>query len=380
MKLCIVSHSVIKGDGQGRANYEIVWEAIRRGHQVTLIASRIAPDLQQNNQVIWIENSVAGVPTALLREIVFSLTSSRWLKKHRHKFDLIQVYGCATSVPGDINTAQFVHSGWLKSPVHISRQRRDLFGIYQWLYTILNAHWEKRAFAQARVVIAVSKRVEQELQEVGVPQDRIKMIFNGVDVAEFAPEVVHRATWNLPEEVPLALFVGDLRTNRKNLDTVLHALAKVPNLQLAVVGSTEGSPYPQLAKALKIEHRVHFLGYRLDVAEIMKAVNLFVFPSRYEPFGMVVSEAMATGLPVITCKTTGAAEIMTPKTGIVLPDSESVQALAEALSRLANNPNQRREMGKAGRAIAEQHSWHSKAQQYVDLFETVAKADQPILT
>ena len=167
--------------------------------------------------------------------------------------------------------------------------------------------------------------------------------------------------------------MGDITTNRKNLDTVLQALVRVPQLHLAVVGTTEKSPYLKMAAQLKLDKRVHFLGYRRDIAEIMKTVDLFVFPSRYEPFGMVVSEAMASGLPVITAATTGAAEIVTPDCGIVLNDSEDIPALVEALILLSGDRNLRIQMGQAGRAIAEQHSWSSKARRYIDLFEEMSK-------
>ena len=55
MKLCIVTHKVKKGDGQGRVNYEVAKEAIRRGHHLTLLASEIAPELQQSSQVDWVK-------------------------------------------------------------------------------------------------------------------------------------------------------------------------------------------------------------------------------------------------------------------------------------------------------------------------------------
>ena len=373
MKLCIVTPSVIKGDGQGRANYEIVWEAIRRGHHVTLLASRVAPELQQSSQVNWICITVKELPTELLRNLVFAWRSADWLRKHRLEFDLVQVYGAITWAPGDVNTVQFVHSAWLRSPVHVSRIRRDYYGAYQWLYTALNARWEKEAFLKAKVVVAVSDKVRKELVDIGVPKECIRVIFNGVDVDEFSPGYAERRKWGLPEQVTLALFGGDIRINRKNLDTVLHALVQVTELHLAVVGATEGSPYPQLAAKLELGERVHFLGYRHDVSEIMRAADLFVFPSRYEPFGMVVIEAMASGLPVITATTTGAAEVVTPACGVVLPDSEDTQALVEALNTLKSDRERRNQMGQAGRAIAEQHSWASKAQSYVDLFEELSK-------
>jgi len=371
MRLCIVTHNIIKGDGQGRANYEIVLEAIRRGYHVTLVAINVSPELQQNSQVKWIPISVKGFPTALLSNLVFTWQSRHWLQQHHHEFDLLQVYGCVTDYPADINTFQFVHSGWLRSPAHTWRLQKNLYGAYQWLFTALNAHWEKKACQISKILVAVSEGIKQELIDIGVDQKKIRVILNGVDVEEFVPEVRERSQFSLPEQVTLALFAGDIRTNRKNLDTVLHGLVHVPDLHLAVVGNVTKSPYPQLASQLGLSERVHFLGYRRDIAEIMKAVDFFVFPSRYEPFGMVVSEAMATGLPVITTAISGVAEIVTPESGVVLNDSEDVIALTDAMAKLASDRDLRLQMGQVARAIAEQHTWKSKAKIYVDLFEEV---------
>jgi glycosyltransferase involved in cell wall biosynthesis len=370
MKLCIVTPNVIKGDGQGRANYEITWEALRRGHHVTLVASNVAPDLQQHPQLRWISIQAKELPTQLLKSRISYLKSAAWLRQHQQEFDLIQVYGAITSIPGNINTIQFVHSAWLRSPAHISRTQRNLYGAYQWLYSALNSHWEKQVLPQAETVIAVSEKIKTELIElIGLPAAKIPVILNGVDLKEFFPGVSDRRIWGLPEQGAIALFVGDIRLNRKNLDSVLSALTAVPNLHLAVVGATERSLYPQMAASLGLEHRVHFLGYRRDVAEIMRAVDFFVFPSRYEACTLALLEALASGLPVITATSAGGSEVVTPDCGIVLSDSEDIVGLTTAMQHFTSNEHLRHQMGKAARQVAEQHSWTSKAQQYVDLFE-----------
>ena len=374
MKLGIVTHSVMKGEGQGRVNYEVAREAIRRGHHLALLASRIAPELQQSDQVDWIYVPVKGWPTAFLRNLVFSWRSANWLRKHRCELDLVKVNGAITKAPGDINAVHFVHSSWLRSPAHISRVRRDWYGAYQWLFTALNARWEKQAFRQAKCLVAVSDKVKEELTDIGVPKESIRVITNGVDLQEFSPGIADRKKLNLPEGVPIALFAGDIRTPRKNLDTVLNALVQVPELHLAIVGTTEGSPYLQLAERLGLSERVHFLGYRRDVSKLMRAVNLFVFPSRYEACTLALLEAMASGLPVISATSTGGAELVTSDCGIVLSDSEDISALVQALSILKSNPEQRARMGKASRVTAEQHSWASKAESYVNLFEEMVKS------
>jgi glycosyltransferase involved in cell wall biosynthesis len=373
MKLCIVSRSLIKGDGQSQVNYEIVREALRRGHHVTILASKVASELQQSALINWVNIFVDRWSTELLKGMAFSWQSATWLRQHRQDFDVVKVNGANTSGPADVNAVHFVHSSWLRSPVHPFQLHRDIYGSYQWVYTAINAHWEKKIFRQAKIIVAVSEKIKQELVSIGIPQEQIQVILNGVDLKEFSLGSRDRSPLNLPEDKTLALFVGDIRNPRKNLDTVLCALVQVPELHLVVVGAVEGSPYPQLAVNLGLDQRVHFLGYRLDVFKIMNAVDIFVLPSRYEPFGMVVTEAMASGLPVIISASTGAAEIVTSECGVVLSDSENVQALAEALAKLANNRYLRNQMGKTARAIAEQHSWTSKAQSYVDLFEELIK-------
>jgi len=382
VKLCIVTHSLIKGDGQGRVNYEVACEAIRRGHHVTVLASKIAPELEKNSYINWVPIS-AKVPTELMRNMVFAYKSTSWLRKHRNQLDLIKVNGAITWAKSDANAVHFVHNSWLKfSKLEATPSNKktilnpyiSLYNSYQWLYTKLNASWEKEAFENTKIVVAVSDKVAKDLQEIGVPQDAIKVISNGVDVEEFSPgSSVSRQTWNLPDGVPLAMFVGDIRLPRKNLDTVLKALVEVPNLHLAVVGVTDGSPYPQLAKSLGLNDRVHFLGFRRDVPSLMKAVDFFVFPSRYEPFGLVITEAMATGLPVITASCTGAAPLITPEAGIVLPNPDDRKAIASAMQKLSINPDLRIKMGRAAREIALQNTWKNMAQQYVDLFEEMKK-------
>lgn len=88
----------------------------------------------------------------------------------------------------------------------------------------------------------------------------------------------------------------------------------------------------------------------------MQPVDLFVLPSRYEPFSPVVIEAMASGLLVITTTTTGGAELVTLECGVVLPDSDDTSALAQALKMLTSDREGRKQMGKVARATAEQYS------------------------
>jgi glycosyltransferase involved in cell wall biosynthesis len=373
MKIGIITRSIMKGDGQSRVNYEIAWEAIRRGHDVTMLASSVDLELQQSNQAQWINIQVKNWPTQILAGLAFSWQCARWLNQHRSSLDVLMVNGANTNELSDVNAVHFVHTSWLQSSVHPWWLHRNLYGAYQWLFSTLNAYWEKEAFRKAKIVVAVSEKVKQELVNIGVPSDKVKVIFNGVDLDEFSPGLRDRQKLDLPEGVTLALFVGDILTSRKNLDSILKALVNVPNLHLAVAGKVEGSSFPQFADSLNLTQRVYFLGFRRDISEIMKATDFFVFPSRYEACTLVLLEAIASGLPVITASTAGGAEVITPSCGIVLSDSEDTQALTEALTQLTRDRNLRIQMGQAARAIAERHSWKSISQKYVEIFEELNK-------
>jgi glycosyltransferase involved in cell wall biosynthesis len=372
LKLAIITHRLTQRDGQGRVNYEVVTEAINRNHQVYVLATEIDPIIK--TKVSWIEIPVKGFPTEFIRNLVFSQRSSEWLEKNPAVIDLVIANGTITKAKAAVNIVHFIHNSWLRSPYHIFRSRKDLYGLYQWFYTASNASWEQTTFNQAEALIAISQKIATELEGMNIHRDKIKVIPNGTDITEFCPGLQPRQQWDLPENVPLALFAGDIRFSRKNLDTVLKALCQVPDLHLAVAGITEGSPYLKMAESLGLSNRVHFLGLRQDVPQLMKAVDFLVFPSRYEPFGLVVIEALATGLPVITATTTGASSLVTPLAGIVLSDPDEVSGLATAMGKLADHPQLRVSMGEAARAIAEKHTWSQMAQTYLDLLENIITA------
>ncbi len=367
MNICIVTTFVKKGDGQGRANYEVVKEALRRGYTVSIVAREVAEELQ--DKVEWYQIDVAKWPSELLKEAAFSREATKWVKSNRSRFDIVQVYGAICQAPSTFNTLQYVHDGWLKSVAHPSKVRSDMMGKYQLMYSKTNAKLEKDALSKAERYIAVSEQIKDEVCAIGFPAERIEVILNGVDPSEFYPGVGDRKSLGLPTAGVLGAFVGDIRSNRKNLDSVLKAMVDVPHFQLAVCGSLEGSPYPALAEELGIADRTHFLGFRRDVADILRGCDLFVFPSRYEACTLALLEAMGTGLPVITARATGGSEIVSSEAGFVLEDTEDIAALTKALRTLVEDESLRRSMGERALEISKMHSWKSKAEEYINLFE-----------
>jgi glycosyltransferase involved in cell wall biosynthesis len=365
----LVTNVVRKGDGQGRVNFEIVREALRQDWQVVLVATEIAAELENDSRVTWNRVSVRGIPSYLLRERVFALRSARALKRCR--IGPLLSNGCITTVPADVNACHFVHSAWLASPLHPGKIRGGMHGAYHRLYSSVNARAEKGAYLAAGGVVSVSEQVRSELAAIGIPPARITTIPNGVDTDEFQPGPGDRARFGLPEGVSLALFAGDLRSPRKNLDTVLRALARVPALHLAVAGWLETSPYPAMAAAMGLSERVHFLGNVREMPVLMRSCDVFAFPSRYEACSLVMLEAMAAGLPVITTRKTGGSELVPPEGGFLMRDPDDEAGLVEILVRAASDRQGLAEMRAVSRSKALSLRWDEMGRKYLKLLESV---------
>lgn len=374
MKICFVTHKVKKGDGQGRVNYEVITEALRQGHEIIVISSELSEDLRSDPRVEWVQIHVRRVPTFLLRYQAFAIWSAISLWIRRSRIDLVVVNGFITYAGSDINCIHFVHSAWVKSKYHPFRERKTIHSLYQLVYNSLNAFLERIFLRRTRHIIAVSEQVKQELvQDAGIAADRITVVPNGVDLNEFYPRSVNRADFQLEENRIYALFAGDLKSKRKNLDTVLKALAEVPDIHLLVLGDVDKSPYPKLAEQLGLNERVVFLGYRKDIADIMSLSDLFIFPSRYEPFSLVILEAMATGLPVITSSRCGVVELLSEDAAVVMDDPEDTQALVSALRELVNNHERIQLMAQKAREDAGRNSWGRMSIQYLSLFQETSR-------
>lgn len=375
MKVALVTHVLRYNDGQGRVNYEIARAALDKNIPVTLIASHVAPELLAYPNAKWVRVQIGRWwPTALLRHQIFALKSALWLHTHRNAYDVLHVNGFITWRSADVNTAHFVHGGWLRSVHYPFALTRGVRSAYQVVYTRVNAWLERWAYRHSRVNVAVSHKVADELRAIGVaPSKRVEVIHNGVDTRGFAFARGDRARFRLPSDAFVLLFAGDLRSPRKNLDTVLAALERLPaHVHIAVAGIVTGSRYPDAARARGVDSRVHFLGLVKEMPVLMHSVDAFVFPSRYEAMSLSLLEAMAAGLPVVTASTAGGAEIITPSCGIVLDDPDDAEALAAALAGLAASVDARKAMGVAAQQLATGFGWSRMAARYVALYRELA--------
>ena len=119
--------------------------------------------------------------------------------------------------------------------------------------------------------------------------------------------------------------------------------------------------------------RCHFLGFfRLDILPALyRSADFFVFPSRYEVCSLVLLQAAGTGLPIITVRTAGGAEMLAPDAALIGDDPEDIDWLATAMMRLQKEPEMAKRLGETARTVAERHSWAGATDRYLEMFETI---------
>ncbi len=220
-------------------------------------------------------------------------------------------------------------------------------------------------------VIALTNIESQNLERLGVDASRIRVIPNGVDLKEFEglparPE---------PRDEFALLFVGRCYPKQKGLEHLISALELVLSkwkVHLTIVGEDWGGmgTLKALAKALGVEKHVTFTGAlpRHEVIKAFASADAFVLPSLFEPFGIVLLEAMAAGLPVVASRVGGIVEVVSDgKTGLLVPPGDP-RSLANALGNLISDSNLRRRLGSAGRTKAAGYSWEGILPQILEVY------------
>ncbi|MBK6688098.1 MAG: glycosyltransferase family 4 protein [Deltaproteobacteria bacterium] len=183
---------------------------------------------------------------------------------------------------------------------------------------------EAEKLAQARRILALSNQTAATLREHHhLPSEKIAVVRNGVDLDHFQPTPLPRG------EPPTLAFIGS-GFARKGLGPLLEALALGPKARLVVAGEDrDAARYAAQARRLGVE--LQLIGYQPDIRPVLAAADLVVVPSLYDPYGLTVLEALASGRAVVTTKTTGAHEI-SPFPELVV-DAPTPTLLAQAINR-----------------------------------------------
>ena len=218
----------------------------------------------------------------------------------------------------------------------------------------------KTCFVMADMIAACSDGVKRHLVAQGVPADRIRVIYNGIDMAglqHLRPLADVRADLGLTDGQPVIGVAAHL-TPKKGQRYVIEATALLkesrPDLLCYLIG--EGGQREELeglAQELGVGDRVRFLGFRHDAVDLMQAIDVMVLPSvAKEGLGVCLIEASALGKPVIGSDAPGIDEaIARDETGLLVEPGRA-DALAAAIGRLLSDADLRQRMGEAGRARA----------------------------
>ncbi len=361
MKLALVVHHARPTGGQDRYVLELA-RGLATRHEVHLVA--VGAEGLEGTSVQIHALPIADRPVLFLQPR-FARAAAAALARDR--FDLVHaVGGC---LPGaGIVTAQYVHAAWraARRRYQVRESPTPLHALYHRLVTRQAEAYDRRAYGHAalRRVIAVSRHTRDELaRHYGVAAERVSVVPNGVDPATFdrrrwpAARAELRRSLGLLDDAVVALLIGTYA--RKGLDTAIAALARASDaVHLAVAGTGDAGWARGVAGACGFGARLHLLGPRRDVAALCAGADLFVLPTRYEPFGMVIAEAMAASLPVVVAGCAGAAEYLRHgENGFVVDAADDVAGFAAAIRAILADRARAETIGRAARATAAALAW-----------------------
>jgi glycosyltransferase involved in cell wall biosynthesis len=212
-------------------------------------------------------------------------------------------------------------------------------------------------------IVTVSESARRMVaRSSGVSPERVTNIPNGIETEAFQKEIDRkrkRAEIGVDESVRLIGIVARL-SPEKDHETLFEAFSQLSGefgeVHLVVVGGGElQEQLSAAARRLAIESRVHFLGYRSDVAELLAIFDCFVLSSRSEGLSITLLEAMAAGLPIVATDVGGNGEVIqNEETGLLVPPAQPSR-LAAALKRMLTDGEAARRMGERGSARVREH-------------------------
>lgn len=246
-------------------------------------------------------------------------------------------------------------------------------GLLRWA-SLANDAWTRRFIRKADRILCVSRFIQADLVRRGFPQDRLRVVPNGIDAAAARREA---DTGTVPPALQGKRYVcavGRL-VPIKAFDVAIQALASLPSdVHLAICG--EGPERARLARAARandVGDRVHLLGWvpEADKLRLVREAIAFAHPARFEAFGLAPLEAMALGTPVVAARVGGLVEVVEGAGALVEPDAPD--ELASALESWMN-PRLREASGRACQRRAEAYDWDVAAQSLEAVYDELAHA------
>ncbi len=365
-----------RGGSEARTGH-LVDALLAEGHEVHLVGARIRGSW--DSRVVLHCMHVAEHPRWV--EIVAFIAGTRRLIA-RERFDVVHNQ-IRPFLPGVVTVGGGCHRFYLERVLPREQGR-----LAAWAKRCTPLHQillglERRYYrAEATTWVIANSRLNRDgiLAYYPLPRSRICVVYNGVDSERFAPEnatrfrVEVRRTLELTDEDLGLLFVGT-NFSRKGLDLLLEALILAGEagnrFRLIILGGRASPRWRRRVAAIGLTGRVRFVDSVADPERYYGAADIFVLPTHFDPFANATLEAMAAGLPVVTTRMNGVAEILTPGTdGYVLDEPPSAPGLAKLLAELAD-ADVRRAMGQAARGTALGFPWRATALATLDTYHAM---------
>lgn len=237
----------------------------------------------------------------------------------------------------------------------------------------LGGYYDLKYYKNCDFLIGNTPKLLDFFEEQNFPRERSKYLWNFVKDKSDAP-AFSRAQFQTPENVPLIIALGRYHDD-KGFDVLIKAMAQVPKAHLWLAGQgPEETLYRNLIQEYQVGDRVHLLPWQTDVAPLFKAGDVFVCPSRIEPFGNILVEAWMYGLPVVSINSDGPRQTITHEKDGLLVDLEDVTGLASAINRVVQDKDLAKSMIEAGFVqIQEKYNKNAVISAYLAYFDEILK-------
>ena len=377
--------------GTGSYVYYLSNELMKNGYNATIVTgSNQNVDMQVNRQLKVYFQKIPKVP--IVKSFMLAGASYRKLNSLGSATNIDITHPQLPLTPSFAVPPRFgktlvctVHSTWkgeaeaIRGEPYSRLNANEKFLVsFNWFLRFFEVGMIKRA----NRVIAVSDFTRRELRKYyNIPENRIRVIHNGVDTHKFQPATDKRkvkAELGLnPDDIAI-LSVGRLYA-RKGLFTLIEAMTpvvkKFKNTKFVISGKGQSDEMAKLnahAEQLGVKDNIIFTGYYPDkkLPKLYQAADVFAFSTFYEHHPFAVLEALATGLPVVTTTVGGIAETIKTGTNGLLVKPFSSRQFSDAILYLLEHPEEAKEMGvKARKTIVDEYDWSIVVKQAMRVYE-----------
>jgi glycosyltransferase involved in cell wall biosynthesis len=223
-------------------------------------------------------------------------------------------------------------------------------------YPIGKSRMARARYKAAARIIAISRWVERQLADSGVPREQMAVVYEGVEIPQLPTTETRersRSRWNISPDAPLFGNIGVLLPD-KGQEWLIRALAAIrkefAGCRLLLAG--DGPCRPQLEKLtreLGLADAVIFAGFVKDIEAVYAALDVFLFPAQFEGLGTSLLAAMSHGIPSIAFRGCAFGEIIEDGQSGILIENQSLPGIEAAITRLLRDKQSARGMGEAGR-------------------------------